>query len=72
MKTYCNRCGSKLVDVECNYYDEHTGEKVHDLVCPKEGCEKHCDFFGHVYIRRWWWASDMKCGLCGYVPYDGY
>ena len=28
-KNYCKKCGSKLADTECGYFDEYTGEKVH-------------------------------------------
>lgn len=67
---YCEKCGSQKRDVECDYYDTFTGKKVHDLVCPKVGCERNCDFWGHEYKRRWWFASDVKCVKCGYIPRD--
>lgn len=72
MKKYCKKCGSLKIDVECNYYNEETGEKVHDLVCPNEKCECNCDFFGHKWVRVSWWNLDIKCGKCGYYPRNDY
>lgn len=70
MKKFCKKCGTKLEDVECKYYNEETGEKVHDLVCPNYTCECHCEFWGHIWKRKTWWNTDVECKFCGFVPYD--
>jgi len=67
---FCKKCGSRLGDVECNYYNEYTGEKVHDLVCSNEKCERNCDFFGHSYKNCSWFGYSAKCQKCGYTPRD--
>ena len=69
IKKYCRKCGRKLVDVGYNSYNEETGKKVHDLICPNIKCEAHCDFFGHKWIRLSSWHNDVKCENCGYVPH---
>jgi hypothetical protein len=67
---YCKKCGTKKEIVECAYFNEFTGEKEKDEVCARFGCEKRCDFYGHEWKRRWWFASDVKCIKCGYIPRD--
>ena len=71
-KKYCKKCGSELKEVECNYYDEYTGQKVKTFACLKVGCERHCDFFGHDYKSKYWWKIPYIaiCNNCGYVPRD--
>lgn len=69
-KIYCRKCGSKLVETECNYYDEYTGEKVHQMTCPNKKCECYCDFWGHDYKNRHWWCYETECKKCGYIPQD--
>ena len=69
-RQYCGLCGTKLKDETFTSYSEYTGEKNHGLVCAKVGCERSCDFYGHEWKRRFWWASDVKCVKCGYIPRD--
>jgi hypothetical protein len=47
VKKYCRECGALLQMVDCSYYDEYTGEKVKQLICPTYGCSRNCEFFGH-------------------------
>ncbi len=67
-KLFCRKCGSQKIDVECAYFDEYTGEKVHQLTCPNQKCESYCDFWGHYYKRFAWWHRDVECKRCGYRP----
>ena len=72
MKIYCKKCGTKLEDAVCNYYDEETGERVYQMVCPNYNCEANCDFWGHKYKNRRWWCYEAECIKCGYIPRDDY
>lgn len=69
---YCRKCGSKNIDSECNYYDEFTGNKVHQLTCPNKKCESYCDFWGHDYKYKLFGWNQAVCKNCGYIPRDDY
>lgn len=44
IKAYCRICGTKLTKEELNTFNEYTGEKEFQLVCPTKSCEHDHDW----------------------------
>ncbi len=67
MKKYCKLCGSELQLVDTSYFNETTGEREKQLVCPKVGCYRNCDFYG-CELTNFIFKTNY-CKKCGKIPW---
>jgi len=71
-KKYCESCGTKLIKVTIEQYNEETGKQKTQLVCPNVGCCNNdwCPVtksLRHIYA---FWSCRCKCGHI--MPYASY
>ena len=80
LKKFCGLCGKATVKKEKDSFNQETGEKNFEMICPNERCVAGCEERGHIYPSRSFLESfwehtcnrALKCNRCGHEDWGGF